>query len=134
MSGNGGRRLRLLKSDSRLRGPRPAGSPGARRPAQAPVDRDGRARFTFVAGIEGALAAARAVADHKDVPIAGGANVAQRFLRAGLIDEPQIHVVPTLPGEGTRLFDRLSGRQVSLDPTRVVASPGVTHLRFRADT
>ena len=87
--------------------------------------------FTFVAsGIESALEAARAVAGDKDISIAGGANVAQQYLRAGLVDEMQIHLAPVLLRAGTRLFDHVD---VALTPTRVVESPLATHIRYRVE-
>ncbi len=88
--------------------------------------------FTFVSdGIKSALAKARAAAGERDIAIGGGANVAQQFLRAGLVDEIQIHLVPVLLGEGTRLFDPLEGLNVQLEITRVLEAAGVTHLRYR---
>jgi dihydrofolate reductase len=97
--------------------------------AQPTFARDG-ATFTFVdSGIEGALAQARAAAGEKAVCVAGGAATAQQFLQAGLIDEVQIHLVSVLLGEGLRLFDTLG--PLELERTRVLESPGVTHLRFR---
>ena len=89
------------------------------------------ARVTFVGSIERALELARAVAGEKDVCIAGGANVAQQFLRAELIDEIRIHLVPVLLGGGLRLFDHLNNQRIDLEPTRVIEATGVTHLRFR---
>jgi dihydrofolate reductase len=47
------------------------------------------------------------------------------------VDEMQIHVVPLLLGEGTRLFERIESGPVQLEKTRVIDSPGVTHLRYR---
>jgi dihydrofolate reductase len=92
----------------------------------------GGTTFTFVNdGIESALAQARAAAGAKNVAIGGGANVAQQYLRAGLIDEIEIHLVPILLGGGIRLFDRLGDTQFELERTRVIESPAVTHLRFR---
>jgi dihydrofolate reductase len=86
--------------------------------------------FTFVTdGIEAALEQARAAAGDKDVHIAGGANAIQQYLGAGLLDELELHVVPLLLGGGTRLLDGVTG--VSLEPTRVVSSPHVSHLRYR---
>jgi len=63
--------------------------------------------------------------------VAGGANAVQQFMKAGFIDEIQIHLVPILLGEGIRLFDRIGTEHIELEGTRVIESPGVTHLRFR---
>jgi dihydrofolate reductase len=88
--------------------------------------------FVFVTdGIESALEQARAVAGDKDVLIAGGGDAAQQYLRAGLLDVIQIHVSPVFLGEGVRLFDGIPLDTVALEAERVVASPNVTHLRFR---
>jgi dihydrofolate reductase len=97
-----------------------------------PLPKQGGTTFTFVtAGIEAAVERARAAAGGKDVSLAGGADVAQQCLRAGLLDETQIHLVPFLLGGGVRLFDRLEPEPVQLEKTRVIDSPGVTHLRYR---
>jgi len=99
--------------------------------AREPLSK-GETTFTFVTdGIESALAQARAAAGDKDVAIAGGANVAQQYLAAGLLDELQIHLVPVLVGCGVRLFDHLGSEQVELECTRVIQSPAVTHLRYQ---
>ncbi len=81
-------------------------------------------------GIESALEHARAAAGGKDVSLGGGANVAQQYLKAGLIDEMQIHLVPVLLGDGARLFDNLGGADVALECTRVIEAPGVTHVTY----
>ena len=89
--------------------------------------------FTFVtAGVEAAVAQADAAAGGGDVLVAGGASVAQQALRAGLLDELQVHLVPVLLGGGTRLLDDVPPG-VRLEPTRVIASPAVTHLRYRVE-
>jgi dihydrofolate reductase len=63
-------------------------------------------RFRFVtAGVAAAVDQARATARDKDVVVMGGANVIDRCLAAGLIDELRIHLSPLLLGGGTRLFD-----------------------------
>lgn len=86
---------------------------------------------TFVTdGIESALSQARAAAGDKDVALCA-ANVAQQYLKAGLLDEIQLNVVPILLGGGVRLFDHLGAEQIKLERTRVIESPGVTHLDFR---
>jgi dihydrofolate reductase len=63
--------------------------------------------------------------------VLGGANIAQQCLSSGLLDEMQIHLVPVLLGGGVRLFDHLGIGQIELKRTRVIDSPGVTHLKFR---
>jgi len=80
-------------------------------------------------GIESALAQARAVAGERDISV-GAADVAQQYLRAGLLDEIHINLVPILLGNGVRLFANLEDRQFDLECTRVVESDGVTHLRY----
>lgn len=92
----------------------------------------GAEAFTFVtSGIESALKQAQAVAGDKKVVRGGGANIAQQYLKAGLIDEIQIHLVSVLLGVGIRLFEQISTEQIDLESTRVIEFSGVTHLRFR---
>ena len=95
------------------------------------VTKQGGTTFTFVTdGIESALDQARAAAGDQDVAVAGGANVVQQYLTAGLLDELQLHVVPVLLGGGVRLFGD-GAETVPLERTRVIESPSVTHLRYR---
>jgi dihydrofolate reductase len=97
-----------------------------------PVEMQGGTTFTFVTdGIESALEQARRAAGGQDVALGGGADVAQQYLAAGLIDEMQIHLVPVLLGDGTRLFDNLEGATVKLEQVRAIEAPGVTHLKYR---
>jgi dihydrofolate reductase len=101
--------------------------------AREPVVKRGGTTFTFVTdGIESALEQARAAAGAKDVALAGGAEVAQQYLSAGLIDEMQIHLVPVLLGDGARLLENLRPAEVELECSRVIDAPGVTHLTYRA--
>lgn len=89
------------------------------------------AAFTFVTdGIESALEKAKAAAGDKDVWIGGGANTIQQYLKAGLLDELRLHVVPVLLGGGTSLFGEL-GKFMELDKTEVTDEPGVTHFTYR---
>jgi dihydrofolate reductase len=81
-------------------------------------------------GIESALAQARAVAGKRDIAVCA-ADMAQQYLRAGLLDEIHVDLVPVLLGGGVRLFANLEGRRFDLECTRVVRSDGVTHLRYR---
>jgi dihydrofolate reductase len=92
----------------------------------------GPTTFTFVAdGIADALEQARAAAGDENVCVMGGAKLAQQYLKAGLIDEINIHVMPVIFGAGTRLFDDIGAAKIELDQTRVTGSPNATHLRLR---
>ncbi len=97
-----------------------------------PLVMQGGTTFTFVTdGIKSALDQARATAGERDVAVAGGANVAQQYLKSGLLDELRVHVAPLLLGDGTRLFDHLGPYQIELRVVRVVESEAVTHLKYR---
>jgi dihydrofolate reductase len=89
----------------------------------------GEIKYTFVTdGIESALAQAQAVVSGgRYVVIAGGADVARQYMRAGLVDEIQLHVVPVLLGGGKRLLDDI---RFDLEQIRVIEAPGVTHLWY----
>jgi dihydrofolate reductase len=91
----------------------------------------GATTFTFVTdGIDSALKQAGADAGGKGINLMG-ATTAQQFLRAGLLDEIQINLVPVLLGGGTRLFEHLGADHIELQRTRVIESPTVTHVKFR---
>ena len=78
-------------------------------------------------GLEAAVRRARQAAEPKDVLVLG-ADVARQLLRAGLLDEVRIHLVPILLGSGTPLFD---GERAELVPEGKPVTGTVTHLRFR---
>jgi dihydrofolate reductase len=91
----------------------------------------GESRYTFVTdGVESAVAQAKAVAGDKYVSLMGS-RVPQQCLRAGLLDEIQLHLVPVLLGGGVRLFDHLGAQNIELEPLQVIDGPGITHLRYR---
>lgn len=96
-------------------------------PAESPAD----GVYTFVDGIEAALAKAKAAAGDNVVTVMGGASMGQQFLAAGLLDEISIHLVPVLLGSGTRMFEHHVAEHVALEPAEVVETPTATHLRFR---
>ncbi len=99
--------------------------------ARAPLTLEGGTTFTFVTtGFEAALDHARQAAGDKDVSLGGGANVARQYLAAGLIDEMEINLAPTLLGSGERLFDGIGDDLHGLELVRTVATPAVTHLKF----
>jgi dihydrofolate reductase len=96
------------------------------------VPKEGGTSYIFVTdGIESALDQARAAAGEKDVLIAGGADVAQQYLKAALLDEIQLHVAPVLLGGGVRLFEGLGPDDAKLELGGVIESPAVTHVRYR---
>jgi dihydrofolate reductase len=86
--------------------------------------------YEFVPGIDEALAAATAAAGGKDVVVMGGADVAQQFIAAGLVDEISVHLVPVLFGDGTRTFGELTDH-LSLELTTSLSTPTATHLHYR---
>jgi dihydrofolate reductase len=91
--------------------------------------------YTFVTGgITRVLEEAKATAAGKDVTIMGGANIGQQFIKAGLVDEISIHLVPVLFGSGTRMFDHLGDEHIQLETIDVIETPAATHLRFRVVT
>jgi dihydrofolate reductase len=80
---------------------------------------------------------ARAAAVDGDVMV-HGAGAAQALLRAGQLDELELHVVPVLLGQGRRLFDNLPAEHIELDLVRRLTTPQVEepaqhvmHLRYR---
>jgi dihydrofolate reductase len=100
--------------------------------ARAPQPMQGGTTFHFVTdGIESALRQAREAAAGKDVLIGGGASTIRQFLASRLVDEVNVSLVPVLLGGGERLFDDLGGAGLTLEQTRVIEAPGVTHLRYR---
>jgi dihydrofolate reductase len=117
------------------------GADGPTGPARVPVfvlshdvpqDAPEAGVYTFVTGgIERALEQARAAAGDKDVTVMGGADTGQQYLRAGLIDELSIHLVPVLFGAGTRMFEHLGDQHIELELAGTVQTAAATHLRFR---
>jgi dihydrofolate reductase len=87
--------------------------------------------FTFVTdSVESAVRQAKQAAGDKDVSVSS-ASIMQQCIKAGLLDEIHINLVPVLLGDGVRLFDHLGVAPIELERTRVIEAPGVTHLRFR---
>jgi dihydrofolate reductase len=95
---------------------------------QDPIAKAGGTTYTFVTGgLAEAVGQARAVADGKDVLLAGGVSIAHQALAAGLADEVVLHVVPRLAGRGLRLFDTA---RVGLRCTEAIQGEGALHLRY----
>jgi dihydrofolate reductase len=92
----------------------------------------GGTTYTFVTdGIEAALKRARAAAGDKNVGVWGGADIIRQYLKAGLLDEIQIHHIPILIGDGVRLFEDLDPEGIELRKTSLVDTPGAAHIRYR---
>jgi dihydrofolate reductase len=92
---------------------------------------------SYVTDVRECASKARAAAGDADVMV-HGAGAAQALLRAGELDELELHVVPVLLGQGRRLFDNLPAQAVELELVRQLSSPDdvdparrVTHLRYR---
>jgi dihydrofolate reductase len=99
------------------------------------IEMRGGTTFHFVAdGIEAALNDAVEAAGGRDVLVGGGAATIRQYLRASLIDEMHLAIVPVLIGSGERLFDDLGPGTKSYRCVQQVCSPAVTHVRLeRAD-
>jgi dihydrofolate reductase len=102
------------------------------RPPAAHPRETGQLTFTFVTdGIESAVRQAKAAAGEKDVTVIGGASTIQACLRAGLVDELHIDIMPVLLGDGLRLFEHLEGEHITLEKISVTETAARTHLQFR---
>lgn len=102
------------------------------RRSRAPWVRKGGTTFFFVPdGLASALTKARAAAAGKDVRVAGGADVVQQALAAGVVDELTLHVAPLQLGRGLRLFDGVWPAGVVLEPCGSSSSDRVHHLHYR---
>ena len=95
-----------------------------------PLEMAGGTTFHFVTdGVESAVAKAKDAAGDQDVTVAGGADTINQTLRAGLLDELELHVTPVILGGGERLLDDVG--DVRLEVARAVEAPGVTHIKYR---
>jgi len=98
--------------------------------AREPLVMKGGTTFTFVTdGIESALEQARSAAGGEVVAVAGGASAVRQYLAAGVLDQVHLHIVPIILGAGERLLEGVGDPK--LEPVEVVASPAVTHVRYR---
>ncbi|WP_028926593.1 dihydrofolate reductase family protein [Pseudonocardia acaciae] len=94
--------------------------------------KQGGTSFTFVTeDIRDAVERARAVAGDGNVDIAGGADTVQQALRAGVVDQLRLHVLPVLIGAGLRLFDNLGADRPRLEQVGVAEGAGAAHLTYR---
>ena len=96
------------------------------RPEDEPAD----AGFTFVDGLDEAVARARETAGEKDVMVMGGADVIRQALRAGYVEELTITIAPVVLGGGKRLFDDFEAA-LTLEHKSLLQSPFATHITYR---
>ncbi len=95
------------------------------------ITMQGGTTFHFVDdGVEAALERALDAAGGNDVRVGGGAATVQQYLRAGLIDDIHVVIVPILLGSGERLFEHLDGGPDGYECVEFVCSPAVAHVRF----
>ena len=92
----------------------------------------GHARYV-TDGIESCVAQARAAAGGRDI-LLHGAAIAQECLRAGLLDEMELQLMPVLLGQGRRLFEDMPPDHIELELLRALDGPGAQHLRYRVRT
>lgn len=88
----------------------------------------GHARF--MTDVEECVREARTAAGDLAI-LVHGAGAAQSLLRAGLLDELEIHLVQVLLGEGRPLFDHLGGHRTELELVRRLDGRDVVHLRYQ---
>ena len=87
--------------------------------------------FTFVTdGVESAVAQAKVAAGDKDVTVFGGARTVRECLKAGIVDEVHLDIMPVLLGGGLRLFEGLM-EPLELERVEVTELSARTHLKFR---
>jgi len=95
------------------------------------VEMEGGTTFNFVNdGIEPALEQAFAAAKGKDVRIGGGASTVSQYLKAGLVDELHVVLVPMLLGSGEKIFEGLDGLSDSYKVAEYIPSKTVAHVRI----
>jgi dihydrofolate reductase len=96
-----------------------------------PLPMQGGTTYTFVTdGIEAALELARAAAGDKNVGVWGGANIMRQYLKAGLLDEMQIHLIPILLGGAVRFFEDLDPEGIEPRRASSIETPSASHFRF----
>ncbi|HEY8988685.1 MAG TPA: dihydrofolate reductase family protein [Candidatus Limnocylindrales bacterium] len=95
-----------------------------------PKDEPPGAGFTFVDGLDAAIARAHSAAGDTDVYLMGGADVIRQALRASYLDELSVSIAPVVLGAGKRLFEGFD-KSVDLELIGTYSSPFATHIRYR---
>jgi dihydrofolate reductase len=97
---------------------------------KTPADVEQWPLVTVLDDVTEAITRAKEAAGDRDV-LVHGVGCAQAALAAGVLDELQLHLVPTILGEGRRLFEGIGSEPHEFELLRNVQAPGVTHLRYR---
>ena len=97
--------------------------------ARASIEMSGGTTFQFVTdGIHAALERAVDAANGQDVRLGGGVATIRQYLRAGLIDEMHLAMVPILLGSGECLLEGIDAPKLGYQCTELVSTPGTTHF------
>jgi dihydrofolate reductase len=96
---------------------------------RASIAMEGGTIFHFVSeGIQAALERAIDAANGQDIRLGGGVATIRQYLRAGLIDEIHLAIVPTLLGTGEHLFAGIDAPRLGYHCAESVSSPSATHV------
>lgn len=94
-----------------------------------PIEMEGGTTFYFITdGIESALKKAKEAAGDRNVKIMGGGTTVNQYMKAGLIDELWLHIVPVIVGAGVRLFESVPN--LNMEPVEISGTNVVTHIRY----
>jgi dihydrofolate reductase len=95
-----------------------------------PPEDVGKFNGAFVTdGVESAIRQAQSAAGDKAVAL-NSPDIARQALKAGLLDELSIHIVPVLIGDGVRLFDHWGTEHIELECTQATNAQKVIHMTF----
>lgn len=91
--------------------------------------------FYFVTnGIDAALKRAVEEADGKDVRLGGGVATVREYVKAGLVDEIQLAIIPTLLGAGEHLLSGIDLAKTGYQYVEYVPSARAAHVVLRKQT
>jgi dihydrofolate reductase len=102
-----------------------------RPPARSARGENAKLSFAFVGDIQDAIKKAREAGGPRDVTIIGGASTAQQALKAHLVDELHVGIIPVLLGDGLRFFENLGDEDPQLEAIKVLESEGRTDIQYR---
>src|SRR5712691_123738 len=99
------------------------------------IEMKGGTTFYFVtSGIDAALKKAVAEADGKDVRLGGGVSTVREYVKAGLVDEIHLAIIPTLLGAGEHLLSGLDLAKMGYRCVEYVPSARAAHVVLRKQT